>query len=133
MQGCSAARGSTDTTHLSVVDRDGNRVAATLTINTLFGSGFIAGSTGVLLNNEMDDFALPGAQPNAYGLVGREANRIEPGKRPLSSMTPMFVETARGVHVLGAPGGSRIISMLLLAVLDITSAHQLCTKRTDYA
>ncbi len=117
-----AARESTDTTHLSVVDRDGNRVAATLTINTLFGSGFIAGSTGVLLNNEMDDFALPGAQPNAYGLVGREANRIEPGKRPLSSMTPMFVETARGVHVLGAPGGSRIISMLLLAVLDITSA-----------
>ncbi|MFN9120652.1 MAG: gamma-glutamyltransferase [bacterium] len=116
-----AARGSTDTTHLSVVDRDGNRVAATLTINTLFGSGFIAGSTGVLLNNEMDDFALPGAQPNAYGLTGREANRIEPGKRPLSSMTPMFVETARGVHVLGAPGGSRIISMLLLAVLDITS------------
>ena len=117
-----AARESTDTTHLSVVDRDGNRVAATLTINTLFGSGFIAGSTGVLLNNEMDDFALPGAQPNAYGLSGREANRIEPGKRPLSSMTPMFVETARGVHVLGAPGGSRIISMLLLAVLDITSA-----------
>jgi gamma-glutamyltranspeptidase/glutathione hydrolase len=117
-----AARGSTDTTHLSVVDRDGNRVAATLTINTLFGSGFIAGNTGVLLNNEMDDFALPGEQPNAYGLVGREANRIEPGKRPLSSMTPMFVETARSVHVMGTPGGSRIISMLLLAVLDITSA-----------
>ena len=117
-----AARESTDTTHLSVVDRDGNRVAATLTINTLFGSGFIAGNTGVLLNNEMDDFALPGEQPNAYGLIGREANRIQPGKRPLSSMTPMFVETARGVHVLGTPGGSRIISMLLLAVLDITSA-----------
>jgi len=116
------ARESMHTTHLSVVDQDGNRVAATLTINTLFGSGFIAGTTGVLLNNEMDDFALPGEQPNAYGLVGRDANRIEPGKRPLSSMTPMFVETASGVHVLGTPGGSRIISMLLLAILDIASA-----------
>jgi gamma-glutamyltranspeptidase/glutathione hydrolase len=117
---------STDTTHFSVVDRDGNRVAATLTINTLFGSGFIAGSTGVLLNNEMDDFALPDEQPNAYGLIGRGANLIQPGKRPLSSMTPMFVESARGVHVLGTPGGSRIISMLLLAVLDIASPCPPC-------
>ncbi|MCE2948371.1 MAG: gamma-glutamyltransferase [bacterium] len=116
----------TDTTHFSVVDRDGNRVAATLTINTLFGSGFIAGGTGVLLNNEMDDFALPDEQPNAYGLVGRGANLIEPGKRPLSSMTPMFVESSRGVHVLGTPGGSRIISMLLLAVLDIASPCPPC-------
>lgn len=117
----SAGPESTDTTHFSVVDRDGNRVAATLTINTLFGSGFIAGNTGVLLNNEMDDFALPDEQPNAYGLIGRGANLIQPGKRPLSSMTPMFVESASGVHVLGTPGGSRIISMLLLAVLDIAS------------
>ncbi|MBC7779667.1 MAG: gamma-glutamyltransferase, partial [Proteobacteria bacterium] len=99
----------------------GNRVAATLTINTLFGSGFIAGRTGVLLNNEMDDFALPDGQPNTYGLIGRTANAVEPGKRPLSSMTPTFVETDRGVYVLGTPGGSRIISMLLLAVLDIAS------------
>jgi len=116
----------TDTTHFSVVDREGNRVAATLTINTLFGSGFIAGGTGVLLNNEMDDFALPDEQPNAYGLVGRGANLIQPGKRPLSSMTPMFVESGRGVHVLGTPGGSRIISMLLLAVLDIASPCPPC-------
>ncbi len=112
---------STDTTHFSVVDREGNRVAATLTINTLFGSGFIAGGTGVLLNNEMDDFALPDEQPNAYGLIGRGANLVQPGKRPLSSMTPMFVESGQGVHVLGTPGGSRIISMLLLAVLDIAA------------
>jgi len=69
----------------------------------------------------MDDFALPDEQPNAYGLIGRGVNLIAPGKRPLSSMTPMFVETAQGVYVLGTPGGSRIISMLLLAVLDIVS------------
>lgn len=116
----------TDTTHFSVVDREGNRVAATLTINTLFGSGFIAGGTGVLLNNEMDDFALPDEQPNAYGLLGRGANLIQPGKRPLSSMTPMFVDAGRGVYVLGTPGGSRIISMLLLAILDIASACPPC-------
>jgi len=116
----------TDTTHFSVVDREGNRVAATLTINTLFGSGFIAGGTGVLLNNEMDDFALPGEQPNTYGLVGRGANLIQPGKRPLSSMTPMFVEASDGVYVLGTPGGSRIISMLLLAILDIASPCPPC-------
>ncbi|MFZ5556370.1 MAG: gamma-glutamyltransferase, partial [Pseudomonadota bacterium] len=106
-----------NTTHFSIVDRDGNRVAATLTVNTLFGSGFVAGTTGVLLNNEMDDFAVAAGVPNAYGLVGSRANAIEPGKRPLSSMAPTFVEDRRGVLVLGTPGGSRIISMVLLAVL----------------
>ncbi|HSO07358.1 MAG TPA: gamma-glutamyltransferase, partial [Pelomicrobium sp.] len=107
-----------NTTHFSIVDREGNRVAATLTINTLFGSGFVAGATGVLLNNEMDDFAVAPGFPNAYGLVGSRANAIAPGKRPLSSMSPTFVEDRRGVLVLGTPGGSRIISMVLLAVLD---------------
>lgn len=107
-----------NTTHFSIVDREGNRVAATLTINTLFGSGFVAGGTGVLLNNEMDDFALAPGVPNAYGLVGSRPNAIAPGKRPLSSMSPTFVEDRRGVLVLGTPGGSRIISMVLLAVLD---------------
>jgi len=116
-------RESGNTTHFSIVDAAGNKVAATLTVNTLFGSGFVAGSTGVLLNNEMDDFALPGGQPNAYGLAGGVPNLIEPGKRPLSSMTPTFVETSRGWYVIGTPGGSRIISMLLLALLDITSAQ----------
>ena len=106
------------TTHFSIVDRQGNRVAATLSINTLFGSGFVAGKTGVLLNNEMDDFATTEGGTNAYGLAASRANRIAPGKRPLSSMSPTFVEDARGTLVLGAPGGSRIISMLLLAILS---------------
>ncbi len=107
-----------DTTHFSILDREGNRVAATLTINYPFGSGFVAPGTGVLLNDEMDDFSARPGSPNVYGLVGGEANAIAPGKRPLSSMSPSFLETAHGVAVVGTPGGSRIISMLLLAALD---------------
>jgi gamma-glutamyltranspeptidase/glutathione hydrolase len=107
------------TTHFSIVDRSGNRVAATLSINTLFGSGFVAGKTGVLLNNEMDDFAASERAQNIYGLAGSRANRIAPGKRPLSSMSPTFVEDKRGVLILGTPGGSRIISMVLLAILGL--------------
>jgi gamma-glutamyltranspeptidase/glutathione hydrolase len=112
-----APRGA-DTTHLSVIDREGNRVAATLSINFLFGSGFIPPGTGVLVNDEMDDFVAKPGVPNTYGLVGGRANSIEPGKRPLSSMSPTFVETPRGVAVLGTPGGSRIISMVLLGILE---------------
>ena len=107
-----------DTTHFSVVDRAGNRVAATLSVNAPFGSGFVAGDTGVLLNNHMDDFALSASAPNLYKLVGNEANAVAPGKRPLSSMSPTFVEDSRGVLVLGTPGGSRIISMVTLGILD---------------
>lgn len=107
-----------NTTHFSVVDRDGNRVAATLSINLPFGAGVIAGHTGVLLNDEMDDFAIAPGVPNAFELVGARANQIEGGKRPLSSMTPAFVEDERGWLVVGTPGGSRIISMMLLAILD---------------
>lgn len=110
------------TTHFSVIDSAGNRVAATLSINTPFGSGVIAGKTGVLLNNTMDDFALSPGVPNAYGLVGSEANSIKPGKRPLSSMSPTFVEDERGILILGSPGGSRIISMVLLGILDYAGA-----------
>ncbi|MBI2314373.1 MAG: gamma-glutamyltransferase [Betaproteobacteria bacterium] len=106
------------TTHFSIIDADGNRVAATLTLNTFFGSGFVAGDTGVLLNNEMDDFTLRPGVANVYGLEGSAANAIGPGKRPLSSMSPAFVEDQRGVLVLGTPGGSRIISMVLLAILE---------------
>ena len=95
--------------------------AATLSINTPFGAGFIAGDTGVLLNNEMDDFSAKRLAPNAYGLVGVEANAIAPGKRPLSSMTPSFVETPDRVGVLGTPGGSRIISMVLLGILEFAA------------
>ena len=108
-----------DTTHFSILDREGNRVAATLSINYPFGACFVPPGTGVLLNDEMDDFsARPGA-PNVYGLVGGEANAIAPGKRMLSSMTPTFVESDQGVAILGTPGGSRIISMVLLAILDL--------------
>lgn len=110
------------TTHFSIVDRQGNRVAATLSINTLFGSGFVAGKTGVLLNNEMDDFAVSEQAQNVYGLVGSRANLIAPGKRPLSSMSPTFVESKRGVLILGTPGGSRIISMVLLSILGLEAS-----------
>lgn len=117
--GADAARsGSSNTTHFSVIDALGNRVAATLTINLLFGSGIVAEGTGVLLNNEMDDFSLRENVPNAFLLRGGSANAIAPGKRPLSSMTPTFVDDAKGVLILGAPGGSRIVSQVLLAVLD---------------
>jgi gamma-glutamyltranspeptidase/glutathione hydrolase len=106
------------TTHFSVLDREGNRVAATLSINFPFGACLTPVGTGVLLNDEMDDFAAKPGVPNGYGLVGAEANAVAPGKRPLSSMTPTFVEGADGVAILGTPGGSRIITMVLLAVLD---------------
>jgi len=113
----------TNTTHFSVMDSDGNRVSATLSINLPFGSGFVVKGTGVLLNNEMDDFSVEPMQPNAYGLVGVEANSIAPGKRPLSSMTPTFLETGDRVAILGTPGGSRIISMVLLSVLDFAAGN----------
>ncbi len=107
----------TDTTHFSILDADGNRVAATLSINYPFGSGFVPPGTGVLLNDEMDDFSARPGVPNAYGLVGGEANAIAPGKRMLSSMSPTFLESDQGVAVLGTPGGSRIITMVLHGIL----------------
>ena len=115
--------GGDNTTHFSVIDSEGNRVSATLSINLPFGSGFVPKGTGVLLNDEMDDFATKPLAPNAYGLVGDEANSIAPGKRPLSSMTPTFLETPDKVGILGTPGGSRIITMVLLGVLDFAAGH----------
>ncbi len=106
------------TTHLSVLDKNGNRVSATLSINLPFGSGYLAEGTGVLLNNEMDDFSSKPGTPNAYGLVGNEANAIAPEKRPLSSMTPSFVESENEIAILGTPGGSRIITMVFLGLLE---------------
>ncbi len=114
----------TDTTHFSVIDAEGNRVAATLSINYPFGSGFTVPGTGVLLNDEMDDFASKPITPNAYGLVGAGANAIQAGKRPLSSMTPTFLEADDRIAILGTPGGSRIISMVLLAALDFMQATE---------
>jgi gamma-glutamyltranspeptidase/glutathione hydrolase len=110
--------GGADTTHFSIIDADGNRVAGTQSINSWFGSGFMVPGTGVLLNNEMDDFAIKPGVENLYQLVGAAANSVAPGKRMLSSMTPTFVESDRGVLILGTPGGSRIISMVLLGILE---------------
>lgn len=115
--------GGDNTTHFSIMDAEGNRVAATLSVNFPFGAGFVAEGTGVLLNDEMDDFvSLPGAM-NVYGLVGGAANAIAPGKRMLSSMTPTFLEDENRIAVLGTPGGSRIISMVLLAALDFADSN----------
>jgi len=108
----------TDTTHFSIMDKQGNRVAATLSVNYPFGSGFVVPGTGVLLNDEMDDFSAKAGVPNVYGLVGAKANEIAPYKRPLSSMSPTFIESPRGVAVLGTPGGSRIITMVLHGIID---------------
>lgn len=117
-----------NTTHFSVIDQHGNRVAATLSINYPFGSGFVAEGTGVLLNDEMDDFSAKEGTANVYGLVGNEANAIEPYKRPLSSMSPTFIENDQRLMIIGTPGGSRIISMVLLGLLDFVdgdSAEQI--------
>jgi len=106
---------SVDTTHFSVIDREGNMVSATLSINYGFGSGYVSPSTGILLNDEMDDFATRPGKPNAYGLVQGTSNAVAPGKRMLSSMSPTFVMGPERTFIVGTPGGSRIISMLLLA------------------
>ena len=106
-----------ETTHFSIIDGEGNRVGATQTVNLLFGSGLVAPGTGVLLNDEMDDFALKPGTPNAFGVMGYDANAPTAGKRMLSSMTPTFMESDDKVVVLGTPGGSRIITMVLLGIL----------------
>jgi len=114
---------STDTTHFSIIDADGNMVAATLTVNLAFGNRFMVPGTGFVLNNEMDDFSAKEGEPNAFGLIGFEANAIEPGKRPLSSMTPTFIKGEDKIGVLGTPGGSRIITMVLLGILDFMEGN----------
>ncbi len=107
-----------DTTHFSILDAAGNRVAGTLSINLFFGSGDMIPKTGVLLNDTMDDFSVKPGTPNAFGLVGNAENAIAANKRPLSSMTPSFVETPKGLMIIGSPGGSYIISMVILGTLD---------------
>jgi gamma-glutamyltranspeptidase/glutathione hydrolase len=123
LPGPGAAQGGDDTTHFSVLDNDGNRVAGTLSINYPFGACMMPRGTGVLLNDEMDDFSVKPGVPNLYGLIGAEANAIAPGKRPLSSMSPTFVENERAVGILGTPGGSRIITMVLLGILDFADGN----------
>ncbi len=110
-----------NTTHLSVMDRDGGAVSMTTTVNFGFGSGIVAAGTGIFLNNEMDDFSAKPGVPNAYGLIGGEANAVAPGKRPLSSMTPTLLldEAGRAVAAIGSPDGSRIITAVLQVVLNL--------------
>ncbi len=113
------AREGGQTTHLSVLDEDGNAVSLTTTLNTTFGSGILVRGAGFLLNDEMDDFAILAGAPNAYGLVGGEANALAPGKRPLSSMTPTVVRDGGHANtlVLGSPGGPRIITAVAQVLL----------------
>jgi gamma-glutamyltranspeptidase/glutathione hydrolase len=111
---------SDQTTHFSVVDGQGNAVSNTYTLNFSYGLGLVAAGTGVLLNNEMDDFAAKAGALNAYGLVGGEANSVAPGARPLSSMTPTFLfRDGKLVLATGSPGGSRIITTVLQVVLGV--------------
>jgi gamma-glutamyltranspeptidase/glutathione hydrolase len=114
----------TDTTHFSIIDTEGNMVAATLTVNLPFGSAFMPPGTGFLVNNEMDDFSAKKGVPNAYGLIGFTANEIQPFKRPLSSMSPTFMIGADKRAVIGTPGGSRIITMVLLGILDFMQGNE---------
>mgnify|MGYP001294133222 CR=1 FL=1 len=109
-----------ETTHFSIVDKWGNAVSNTYTLNTAFGSGIIPSGTGILMNNEMDDFSSKPGFPNAYGLVGSEANKIEPGKTPLSSMSPVIVfQDDKPFLITGSPGGSTIITSVLQEILNV--------------
>jgi gamma-glutamyltranspeptidase/glutathione hydrolase len=111
---------STETTHYSIVDQAGNAVATTYTLNFSYGSGIIANGTGILLNNEMDDFSAKPGVPNAYGLIGGDANAVEASKRPLSSMTPSLVfKDDKLFLVTGSPGGSRIITTVLQIMMNV--------------
>ena len=119
-------RESRQTTHLSVLDADGNALSMTTTLNDSFGSGLLVEGAGFLLNNELDDFAIQAGVPNLFGLVGGDANAIEPRKRPLSSMSPTVVRDGRGrvTLILGAPGGPRIITAVLQVALRVVLLEQ---------
>jgi gamma-glutamyltranspeptidase / glutathione hydrolase len=111
---------SDQTTHYSVIDANGNAVSTTYTLNMNFGSGIVAEGTGILLNNEMDDFSIKPGVPNAFGLIGDQANAIMPFKRPLSSMTPTFVlKDGKPLFITGSPGGSRIITTVLQTIINV--------------
>jgi gamma-glutamyltranspeptidase / glutathione hydrolase len=116
---------STQTTHYSVVDKFGNAVSNTYTLNFSYGSGLVAEGTGILLNNEMDDFSVKPGSPNGYGLIGGDANAVEGNKRPLSSMSPTIVmKDGKPFIVTGSPGGSRIINITLQVIMNVID-HQL--------
>jgi gamma-glutamyltranspeptidase / glutathione hydrolase len=120
LPGVGSASENATTTHYSVVDAKGNAVSVTYTLNDDFGAKVIAGDTGVLMNDEMDDFTAKPGYPNVFGLIQGKANAIAPGKRPLSSMTPTFVEKdGKVVLVVGTPGGSRIITTVFEVIVDV--------------
>ena len=124
---------SDETTHFSIVDADGNAVSNTYTLNFSYGSGLVAGGTGVLLNNELDDFAAKAGAANAYGLMGGDANAPGPNRRPLSSMSPTIVMKDGKVElVTGSPGGSRIITTVLQIIVD-TIDHGLNVAEAESA
>jgi gamma-glutamyltranspeptidase/glutathione hydrolase len=111
---------SEETTHYSIVDKEGNAVSTTTTINSSYGSKIVVEGAGFLLNNEMDDFSSKPGVPNQFGLIGSEANKIEPGKRMLSSMTPTIVlDNNKPFLVLGSPGGSTISTTVLQVILNV--------------
>ena len=124
-----APSGGNNTTHYSVVDRAGNAVANTYSLNFNYGLGLVAEGTGILLNNTLDDFAAKPGAPNAFGLVGSAANAPGANKRPLSSMTPTIVLKDNKVQIVtGAPGGSRIITAVLQVIVNVLDFGQSITE-----
>lgn len=123
---------SPETTQITVIDKEGNMVSNTYTLNLSYGSGIIVPGTGILLNNEMDDFAAAPGVANSYGLIGNSKNAIEPDKRPLSSMTPAFVFNNDGTMIaLGAPGGARIISSVLQTIVNVIDGEMSIAHAVD--
>jgi gamma-glutamyltranspeptidase/glutathione hydrolase len=124
---------SPETTHFSIIDAAGNAVANTYTINFSYGTGLVAEGTGILLNNELDDFSAKPGVPNAYGLIGGDANAVAPDKRPLSSMSPTIVLADREPFlVTGSPGGARIITTVLQLIMNVVD-HGMNIAEATYA
>jgi gamma-glutamyltranspeptidase/glutathione hydrolase len=122
-----------DTTQVSVIDKDGNMVSSTYTLNLSYGSGIVVPGTGILLNNEMDDFSAAPGVPNSYGLVGGEKNAIAAGKRPLSSMTPtLLFKDGEPFMATGAPGGARIITAVLNVIVNVIDRGMNIADATDH-
>ena len=124
---------STETTHFNIVDNEGNAVAVTYTLNNGYGSGVTVPGLGFLLNDEMDDFAAKPGTENLFHLIQGEANAIQPGKRPVSSMTPTIVtRDGKLFLMLGAPGGSRIINGVLQVILNVEDFHMNVQDAVDW-
>jgi gamma-glutamyltranspeptidase/glutathione hydrolase len=111
---------SDETTHFSIIDKWGNAVSNTYTLNGAYGSGIVAEGTGILMNNEMDDFSIKPGHPNLFGLIGADANKIQPLKRPLSSMSPVIIKKDNVPYLItGSPGGSTIINSVLQEIINV--------------